>query len=42
MVRVAGELWSARSANPGDTYSAGESVQVLSIDGTTAVVWKNK
>ena len=42
MVRVAGELWSARSAHPGDTYSAGESVQVLSIDGTTAVVWKNK
>lgn len=42
MVQVAGELWSARSANPGDTYSAGESVQVLSIDGTTAVVWKNK
>lgn len=42
MVRVSGELWSARSANPGDTYSAGESVQVLSIDGTTAVVWKNK
>ncbi len=42
MVRVAGELWSARSANSGDTYSAGESVQVLSIDGTTAVVWKNK
>lgn len=42
MVRVAGELWSARSANPGDKYSAGESVQVLSIDGTTAVVWKNK
>lgn len=42
MVRIAGELWSARSATPGDVYSQGESVQVIDIDGTTAVVWKNK
>lgn len=41
MVRVAGELWSARSASPGDRYTQGETVQVLEIDGTTAVVWKN-
>lgn len=41
MVRIAGELWSARSANMGDTYSQGQSVQVIDIDGTTAVVWGN-
>ena len=41
MVRIAGELWSARSANLGDTYPQGESVQVIDIDGTTAVVWRN-
>lgn len=41
MVRIAGELWSARTANPGDSYPQGESVQVIDIDGTTAVVWKN-
>ena len=41
MVRIAGELWSARSANVGDTYPQGESVQVIDIDGTTAVVWRN-
>jgi len=41
MVRIAGELWSARSANMGDTYSQGQFVQVIDIDGTTAVVWAN-
>ncbi len=41
MVRIAGELWSARAANPGDTFAEGETVSVLQIDGTTAVVWKH-
>ncbi|RAV32095.1 NfeD family protein [Corynebacterium heidelbergense] len=41
-VRVAGELWSARAAHPGDHFAEGDSVQVLEIDGTTAVVWKEK
>lgn len=40
MVRIAGELWSARPAHPGDSYDSGEIVEVLEIDGTTAVVWK--
>lgn len=40
MVRIAGELWSARAAHPGEKFSPGEEVQVLKIDGTTAVVWK--
>jgi membrane protein implicated in regulation of membrane protease activity len=39
-VRVNGEIWSARAAHPGDMFSEGDRVQVVSIDGTTAVVWK--
>jgi membrane protein implicated in regulation of membrane protease activity len=39
-VRVNGEIWSARAAHPGDTFAEGDRVQVVSIDGTTAVVWK--
>lgn len=40
MVRIAGELWSARAAQPGDQFAPGDDVQVLEIEGTTAVVWK--
>ncbi|HIW96573.1 MAG TPA: NfeD family protein [Candidatus Corynebacterium gallistercoris] len=40
MVRIAGELWSARAAHNGETFAPGEDVQVLDIEGTTAVVWK--
>ncbi|MGP9723556.1 NfeD family protein [Corynebacterium sp. AOP40-9SA-29] len=39
-VRIAGEIWSARAAHPGSSFSEGDRVQVVSIDGTTAVVWK--
>lgn len=40
MVNIAGELWSARAAYPGETFAPGEAVQVLNIEGATAVVWK--
>lgn len=40
MIRLDGELWSARAAHPGEGFVAGEEVEVLEIDGTTAVVWK--
>lgn len=40
MVRLDGELWSAKPAHPGESFAEGEVVDVLKIDGTTAVVWK--
>ncbi|MEY8565465.1 NfeD family protein [Corynebacterium sp.] len=39
-VRIAGDIWSARAAHPGTSFAEGDRVQVVSIDGTTAVVWK--
>lgn len=39
-VNIAGEIWSARAAHPGTSFEEGDRVQVVSIDGTTAVVWK--
>ncbi|WP_432564738.1 NfeD family protein [Kineococcus sp. SYSU DK003] len=37
LVKLVGETWSARSA-PGTSYTEGEDVVVLAIDGATAVV----
>lgn len=37
-VKLAGEVWSARSAEPGVTVEPGELVDVVLIDGATAVV----
>lgn len=37
-VRLAGELWSARSAAPEDVYDIDTEVVVTQIDGATAVV----
>lgn len=39
-VRLDGSIWSARSLDPAHTFAEGERVSVISIDGTTAVVWK--
>lgn len=40
LVRIDGELWSARAANVGESFAAGETVHVLDIEGNTAVVWR--
>lgn len=40
MVKIDGELWSARAAYPGEKFIPGDAVQVLKIEGATAVVWK--
>lgn len=37
-VRLAGEVWSARNYEPDGTIPAGSTVDVVSIDGATAVV----
>ena len=39
-VRLDGSIWSARSLDPAHNFSVGERVSVVTIDGTTAVVWK--
>ena len=40
MIRIAGELWTARALVPGMSFSPGDRVMVVSIDGNTAVVDK--
>lgn len=37
-VKLAGEVWSARSAHPGDVFIEGTKLVVVAIDGAIAVV----
>ncbi|MFW0790753.1 NfeD family protein [Gordonia sp. CPCC 205333] len=37
-VKIAGEIWSARTSHPADVFEVGASVLVVEIDGATAVV----
>jgi membrane protein implicated in regulation of membrane protease activity len=37
-IKLAGEIWSARSAGPGPSFEIGAQVEVVRIDGATAVV----
>lgn len=37
-VKIGGEIWSARARRPGTSYGAGADVQVVAIEGATAVV----
>lgn len=39
-IRLEGSIWSARALDPTTTFAVGEHVTVISIDGPTAVVWK--
>lgn len=39
-IRLDGSIWSARSMDPEVSFQEGETVRVMSIDGATAVVWK--
>lgn len=38
-IRLAGEIWTARSYDPGTTIQAGAKVSVFAIEGATAVVY---
>ena len=38
LVKLRGETWSARSADPGQTFQVDDVVSVVAIDGATAVV----
>ncbi|OAH10559.1 NfeD family protein [Streptomyces jeddahensis] len=37
-VKLAGEVWSARALDAGQTYEVGREVDVVDIDGATAIV----
>ncbi|GAA2631212.1 NfeD family protein [Streptomyces axinellae] len=37
-IKLAGEIWSARSLDTGQSYEPGSQVDVVEIDGATAVV----
>lgn len=39
-IRLDGSIWSARSLDPSETFAVGDTVNVISIDGATAVIWK--
>lgn len=41
-VKIKGEVWSARSFDPTCTIEAGRSVEVVQIDGATAVVYESE
>nr|WP_255549513.1 NfeD family protein [Corynebacterium sp. TAE3-ERU12] len=38
VVRVAGQLWSARTLVTGTEFAAGDRVTVISVDGNTVVI----
>jgi membrane protein implicated in regulation of membrane protease activity len=37
-IKLAGEVWSARALDGGQAYEAGQQVDVVEIDGATAIV----
>ncbi|EFF90309.1 MULTISPECIES: NfeD family protein [unclassified Streptomyces] len=37
-IKLAGEIWSARSLDTGDAYDVGAEVDVVDIEGATAIV----
>jgi membrane protein implicated in regulation of membrane protease activity len=41
-VKLKGEVWSARSFDPGRSIAAGQHVEVVQIDGATAVVYESE
>ncbi|WP_088992971.1 NfeD family protein [Micromonospora echinaurantiaca] len=41
LVKIDGELWSARSYDAGQVFDPGERVQVIQVRGVTALVWRD-
>lgn len=41
MVKIDGELWSARSYDASQVFAPGERVQVIQIRGATVLVWQD-
>ena len=41
LIKIEGELWSARSYQPDQMIPAGSRVRVIEINGATAMVWRD-
>ena len=41
-VKLRGEVWSARTYDPSASIAAGRSVEVVQIDGATAIVYESE
>jgi membrane protein implicated in regulation of membrane protease activity len=41
MIRIDGELWTARSFDGTEVYQPGERVRVIKVQGATALVWRD-
>ncbi len=41
MIKIGGEIWSARALDETQVIEEGEQVQVMKVDGATALVWRN-
>ncbi|HEX5540446.1 MAG TPA: NfeD family protein [Micromonospora sp.] len=41
LVKIDGELWSARSYDATQTFTPGEQVRVIEVQGVTAMVWQD-
>jgi membrane protein implicated in regulation of membrane protease activity len=41
MIKIDGELWQARSFDGKEKYLPGERVRVISVQGATAIVWRD-
>ncbi|MGR6320889.1 NfeD family protein [Micromonospora soli] len=42
LVKIDGEMWSARSFDATRSYAAGERVQVIKVRGAIALVWQDE
>ncbi len=42
LVKIDGELWTARSFDGAETYEAGERVRVIKVKGATVIVWRDE
>jgi membrane protein implicated in regulation of membrane protease activity len=41
LVKIDGELWTARSFDGTESYQPGERVRVIKVRGATAIVWRD-
>ena len=41
MIKIDGELWTARSFDSAEKYLPGERVRVIKVRGVTAIVWRD-
>jgi membrane protein implicated in regulation of membrane protease activity len=42
LVKIDGELWTARSFDGDETYAPGDRVRVIKVKGATAIVWRDE